>query len=549
MKYHEVFVTDFHHQCLVTLSPCYPVTLSPCYPVTLLPCYLVTLLPCYLVTSLTYIKQLFIFVPYPYPPMKPIIFLFSILILAVAPLRSTAQVTLYPPLNLQAAAMECSVYLTWEKPELPGGGTPPGLLGYNLYRDGNILEYVSGQDTTVYIDIEPPPCPAYAHNYWVTAYYDLTSYGFPGQFGESATTDTLMMNVSCDRPMPFIELWDQGTFAFNGWTSSPSQGNWTVTTSSGDPAPAASFAGSPTLTGYDHLLQSPYIDATLLTGCINLYIDFDLKLENGANTGTENLAVEAGTCDTSEVIATFQNNTDFGWQHYTLELNDFRSKYFRVGFRAFGQNSGNIQQWLVDNIIVSFKCRPPVNLTGTIAGNSVTLLWDPPFCDMGTPPSFYHITGYNVYMSDSLGNAPFHRITGPPCTDDSIVVNLAPGWDPEVVRFYVTDLQHDSATLIFLCESEPSDTVAAYYVGIDPKKNSTCNIYPNPNKGMFTADVPSDAVSFDVIDGFGRIVRSEKIVKTPLNQLFIDISDQPPGIYILSVTTKTGISRGIIVLY
>jgi hypothetical protein len=482
--------------------------------------------------------------------MKPIIFFISILMLAVAPFRSTAQGTLYPPLNLQGAGIECSVYLTWDQPELPGGGIPLGLLGYNLYRDGTILEYVSGQDTTVYIDVEPPPCPAYAHNYWVTAYYDLTSYGYPGQFGESGTTDTLTMNVSCDRPMPFIEPWDQGTFAFNGWTTSPSQGNWTVTATSGDPAPAASFPGSPTLSGYDHLLRSPYIDATFITGCINLYIDFDLKLENGANTGTETLTLEAGSCDTSEVIVTFQNNTSFGWQHYTLELNDFRSKYFRVGFRASGQNSADIQQWLVDNIIVSFKCRPPVNADAVNQGDTAVILtWDPPECDMGTIPNWDHLSGYNVYMSDSVGNAPFHKINSSPIVSDTFLSFFPDGWDVSLLRFYVTDIQHDSATWIFLCESEPSDTVAPYFVGIDTRRPNVCNIYPNPNDGRFTADLPVDALSLEISDMEGRALYSEDLMNHPGKQVDFDISGQPKGICILTIRTKTGISRGKIVLY
>ena len=41
----------------------------------------------------------------------------------------TATDTLYPPTSLQADNMECVLYVHWSKPVLPGGGTPPGLLG------------------------------------------------------------------------------------------------------------------------------------------------------------------------------------------------------------------------------------------------------------------------------------------------------------------------------------------------------------------------------------------------------------------------------------
>ena len=43
--------------------------------------------------------------------------------------------TLYPPLNFAGTAIECSSYLHWDKPQLPGGGTPAGLAGYFIYRE------------------------------------------------------------------------------------------------------------------------------------------------------------------------------------------------------------------------------------------------------------------------------------------------------------------------------------------------------------------------------------------------------------------------------
>lgn len=103
--------------------------------------------------------------------------------------------------------------------------------------------------------------------------------------------------------------------------------------------------------------------------------------------------------------------------------------------------------------------------------------------------------------------------------------------------------------MTFLCESEPSDTVTAHFVGIDPLAYSKCNIYPNPNDGVFTADIPSNAVSLEISDMEGQIIYSEDLMKHPGSRSEINISDQPQGIYILTVRTKVGISRGKIVLY
>jgi hypothetical protein len=480
--------------------------------------------------------------------MKPYIFI-SFFVILLCPFLGRSQV-LYPPLNLQGEGIECSVYLTWEKPELPGGGTPPGLLGYNVYKEGDYFAYVSGQDTVWYYDIDPPPCPSNYHSYCVTAYYDLTSYGYPGQFGESGTSDTVTVAIFGCGALPFTETWDQASFSYNGWSIIPSQGNWNISVALGLPPPVSVFSGNPVATDYNFLLKSQYMPTLPLSGCTDLFLDFDLKLDNMVNSGTEQLKAEYYFCNTVDtvVVIEFSNSSGFDWTHYRFNINDARQGRIEIGFRATGQNSSNIQQWLVDNICVSFKCKPPVNLTATHVGNIITLLWDPPVCDGGT--SFDSVfAGYNVYMSDSLGNPPFHKFTAAPCTDDSIVINLVPGWDPEVVRFYVTDLQNGLVMHTFLCESEPSDTVSAHFVGIDPLNYLRCNIYPNPNDGEFTADLPPDAVSVEISDLNSRVIYSDDLIQNIGRQFNIDISGHPKGVYILTVTTKTGISRGKIVLY
>ena len=63
-----------------------------------------------------------------------------------------------------------------------GGQTVPGLIGYNIYRDGTLLHYNNHPNQTAYNDED---LPTGTYNYLVSAIYDLTGYGFPGQFGES----------------------------------------------------------------------------------------------------------------------------------------------------------------------------------------------------------------------------------------------------------------------------------------------------------------------------------------------------------------------------
>lgn len=65
-----------------------------------------------------------------------------------------------------------------------GGVTiPDGLIGYNIYRNGSFQSFINGPDATTYDDTY---LPEGSYSYLVKAKYDLTLYGFPGQFGESA---------------------------------------------------------------------------------------------------------------------------------------------------------------------------------------------------------------------------------------------------------------------------------------------------------------------------------------------------------------------------
>ena len=298
--------------------------------------------------------------------MKNIIYI-STVILMLIPWRVSSQVTLYPPLNLEANGVECWGYLTWDKPELPGGGTPQGLLGYYVYRNGVLDGYASGADTTWYYDRKNYLCPSTIHDYWVTANYDLAYYGNPGQQGQSAPSDTAFLTIMCSGVLPFSEPWDQASFSFHDWTFEPDQGNWIILSNIGNPAPTAAFTGAPVLLNYDFLLHSVPLPALDLSACTDVFFDFDLKLENLVNSGTEKLIVVSDICDSPEdTIAIFENLTGFDFTHYHYLLNEARGNPLSIGFRAAGENSANIQQWLIDNILVSFKCRPPVNLSAAI---------------------------------------------------------------------------------------------------------------------------------------------------------------------------------------
>jgi len=91
---------------------------------------------------------------------------------------------LYPPRNLNAVVDMADVSLTWTIPVTQGGLTR-SFNGYNIYRNGSLINYVSGGTNTSYNDLA---LPNGIYNYAVTAVYTM---------GEStpATVSNLLVEV------------------------------------------------------------------------------------------------------------------------------------------------------------------------------------------------------------------------------------------------------------------------------------------------------------------------------------------------------------------
>ena len=100
-----------------------------------------------------------------------------------ATLPASYPYTLYPPLNAGVDQVECCIYVHWQKPLTPTGTIPAGLIGYNVYRGGSFINYRPGEDSLNYFDCG---IDYGTYTYSITAKYDLTPYGLPGQFGESS---------------------------------------------------------------------------------------------------------------------------------------------------------------------------------------------------------------------------------------------------------------------------------------------------------------------------------------------------------------------------
>jgi hypothetical protein len=438
--------------------------------------------------------------------------------------------TLYPPLNFTGSVIECNGYLQWQKPQLPGGATPAGLLGYYIYRDGTMVFYVPGGENLFFYDYNLE----YAtYTYTITANYDLTTYGVPGQFGESTPAGPVSVFINCSMGMPFYEPWDVGTFAFQNWQFSPAQGNWTINTLQGNPAPAAFFTGTPAVQNYEVTLKSTLLPCEPWV-CADIYLEFDYQLTDLAAGGTEKLIVEYFTENTWFPVVEIQNEGSTGWVHQKSDISLAGGNSCRLGFKVSGTNSANISSWAVDNIRLTPVCKGPGGCNYTKSGNVVHLFWQPPPCS--NPMLF---AGYNVFRTlNATGEPPFVKLNSSLIQsmeyDDAIPSTILNAH----YRYVVTCVQKNLATNDVLCEA-PCDTLVVDYIsGIAKKDLTSLQINLNTVSGKITVQSGSPVEQCELYNCMGQLIKT--IPGEKREEITIPVSTLPSGIYLVSIKNASG---------
>ena len=431
--------------------------------------------------------------------------------------------TLYAPLNFNGTPVECNSYLTWQKPQLPGGGTPAGLAGYNIYRDGSLVNGISSGETLYWYDYS---LATGTYSYTITASYDLAAYGSPGQFGESPPSGPVSIIMNCDFPFPFYESWDMGNFSGYSWQLHPSQLNWVVATNQGNPAPTAMFNGSPGVTNYESRLESfslygkPYL-------CANMFLEFDYKLADFTTSGTEKLEAEYFIDNTWYPVFEITNVGSTGWVHQKIDISQTVGKQFKVGFRASGLNSGNIASWSVDNIRAYALCKGPAGCGYTKSGNTVHLFWQHPDCD-----SLQGVMGYNVYRRD-LPGVTYTKLNAPLVTgyyfDDVIPI----GFPYTQFKYLIEAMHFDLLTNSFLCGAFCDTLDVDLTQGIPTTVKPQTTVFPNPANDYITVQSNVPLGLCELLTASGQIVGSWTGGKK--TTLTIPVSALSPGIYMIRV--------------
>ncbi|MBE0646480.1 MAG: carboxypeptidase regulatory-like domain-containing protein [Bacteroidales bacterium] len=442
---------------------------------------------------------------------------------------------LYPVRNVTATPLECAADVSWDKPlDIGTGVTPIGLIGYKIYRWHNFHHYIQDPDSTTFLDTNLNPG---LYNYDVTAIFDITYYGFPGQQDESLLERAPVIQVACGPILPFGEGWNSGTFTYNEWSFEPDQGNWNISMSDEGTAPYADFSWEPIQTNYHFELISRAIDATPWD-CADIWLDVEVKLVDRFATGTEHLRIDLYCDNYWTTLYTLSNTGSFDWTTLHLNIGQVSGKGFMIRFVAEGENSSNILHWLIDNISMYGECIAPLNLDLMVNGQFVDLFWDAPPCN-----DLSGLAGYMLYRSDSSGAAPYVPVTSTPITGTNYSDD--PGL-PGTFRYFVTAKFINAQTGDSLCESVGTDTVTALVVGYQYPDAGKLVVYPNPAGNRLYLESANPITRIELYSLLGdRCLTEDNLSASTLS---LDLSSLKQGIYMLKVTTNGAVYQRKIVI-
>ena len=444
------------------------------------------------------------------------------------------------------------------------GLIPDGLTSFNVYQDGVIVSNIPYQNELPdeWITYITDPLSPDSYFFCVSAIYDLTSFGFPGDFGESQYNCADTVNMVWGSIIPYFEGWNSGTF--EGWTLNENPANWLINTDEGEPAPSAQFSWEPLLENdYSSTLTSePIIVDFSSEG--DLFLDFELKLEDRNSTGDEKLLVEIYNGATWNQVAEFANNgkTVFSTNHININ-NHITGNTFNIRFNVTGQNSHDIESWYVDNISVTRQCSSPTNLTGEYVWNAidelgVELCWEAPDTTSKNLGGFYNnettiefsknsraIDGFNIYKMEMDSSnyvlydvVPLQQGQTSYCYFDAFPNVVAQsGYYYQVTANYLSDTD--------TCESDPAmaleiplnDFVFVYVTGIAPPDIiSNVSIYPNPAHDILNVNSTTPITSLTITNYIGQSVYGNNNIND--TRVSIVTSAYPTGVYLVNVKTE-----------
>jgi len=363
---------------------------------------------------------------------------------------------LFPPRLLTVTADSNYLEIDFLPPRDCDGNIPPGLVSFNIYRDweliGNIPYEGQGTEDWIFYDFNNLLPGEYV--FCITALYDLAAYGFPGETGESQRVcDTVEVNYGYE--LPFTEDWSYGSFDHNKWTTTSS--DWIINQNEGNTKPSANFHPVTYYSNYSSSLVSYPINASQLTEG-NIWLDFQLKLDDISSGGTEKMTVEVWDGDDWNMVYERTNEGSFDWDTIHFDITSFAmGNYFMVRFDANGQDMSNIGDWFIDNIEVYRDCPSGCDLAvdvDTVGYDQYVLNFT--FTSYDTVPQSQWIEWDNGENYSAVGFA----CTGKFCAAarwDANMLGDYDGYKISRIKAYMYDVGYDSLQFR-ICTGENGST-------------------------------------------------------------------------------------------
>ena len=148
------------------------------------------------------------------------------------------------------------------------------------------------------------------------------------------------------------------------------------------------------------------------------------------------------------------------------------------------------------------------------------------------------ITGYNVYRTDNHGNPPYVKLNNaylPGFTyTDTIPASLSSGQ----FKYVITDVQKNLQDNTILCEASGDTLLVDYSLGINAVENPAVRIFPQPANEHLTIQSQNRIGTCELFNIVGEKILSLR--SEGRNEITINVSSLPAGIYILRVHSASG---------
>lgn len=166
--------------------------------------------------------------------------------------------------------------------------------------------------------------------------------------------DSVSLHAVWDEPFYTIPLlqenFNSGDFLSGGWVREGGI-NWRISMTAGHPAPSAFFSWSPPVPDYEQSLTSRIIEgqnSPIMT------LQYDINLDNYSTAALNQMAIEIYDGISWHTLKVWTNaGGSIPWTTDVIDISTYANAHFNIRFRAFGQDSYQINGWYVDNILIT----------------------------------------------------------------------------------------------------------------------------------------------------------------------------------------------------